>query len=163
MILARCRISGSIHNFLGPFTTQIDWSTIQRIAGFNALDMWLLFPASAIARLLPLSQRPDDVAPAWAECLSRVYGDESWRQNYRLSRQLEMFEEPGFERDRGVDGLLRIYQQNLNAFFGERFMNKSRTLRNQSRVPIFKLLFCVGNPSGIGPAKRIARPILDHI
>ena len=74
-----------------------------------------------------------------------------------------MFEEPGFERDGGVDCLLRIYQQNLNALFAERFMNKSRTVRNQSRVPIFELLFCGGNSSGIGPAKRIARHILDHI
>lgn len=149
--------------FLDPFATQVDWSTIERIAGFNALDMWLLFPTSAIARLLPLCQRPDDIVPAWAECLTRVYGDESWRDLYRRSRQLEMFKAPGFERDRGVDDLMEIYQQNLKVVFGERLMNTSRTLRNHSGTPIFELIFCVGNSSGIGPAKRIAGHILDHM
>ena len=28
--------------FLDPFATQVKWSTIERIAGFNALDTWIL-------------------------------------------------------------------------------------------------------------------------
>lgn len=80
--------------FLDPFATQVDWTTIQRIAGFNALDMWLLFPTSAIARLLPLLQRPDDIDPAWALCLTRVYGDESWRELYRFNRQRKFLKNP---------------------------------------------------------------------
>lgn len=124
--------------------------------------MWLSFPTCAMARLLPLLQRPDDIEPAWALCLTHVYEDESWRELHRLGRQLEMLDEPRFEHDRGVDGLLQTYQQNLNTLLEERFMNKSGTLRNQSRAPKFELLFCVRIPSGIGPAKRIARHILDH-
>ena len=42
--------------FLDPFATEVEWSTIETIAGFNALDTWILFPLSAIARMLPRSK-----------------------------------------------------------------------------------------------------------
>ena len=46
---------------------------------FKALDTWILFPVSAIARLLPKSKRPDDVNPKWAYRLNKAYDDENWR------------------------------------------------------------------------------------
>ena len=44
--------------FVDPFATQVEWATVQTIASFEALDMWLLFPLSAIARMLPRSRSP---------------------------------------------------------------------------------------------------------
>ena len=41
--------------FLDPFATEVEWSTIETIASFKALDTWILFPVSAIARMLPTS------------------------------------------------------------------------------------------------------------
>ena len=48
--------------FLDPFATQVQWSTIETIASFNALDTWILFPTSAVARMLPTSKKPDDIS-----------------------------------------------------------------------------------------------------
>ena len=42
--------------FLDPFATEVAWSTIEKVADFNALDTWILFPVSAIARMLPISK-----------------------------------------------------------------------------------------------------------
>ena len=149
--------------FLDPFATQVAWSTVERIAAFNALDMWILFPTSAIARMLPLTKTPDDIHPGWASRLTRVYGGQGWRRLYSASLPLDLFEaRQGNERDPGVDGLLNIYRENLKAIFDDRFMDKSRTLRNSRGGPVFELLFCVGNCNGIRPAKRIANHILDH-
>lgn len=148
--------------FLDPFATQVAWSTIERISQFNALDMWILFPTSAIARMLPRSKTPDDIHLGWATRLTRVYGDERWRHLYEPARQRSLFESERYEREPGVDGLVRTYREKLTKTFGDRFMEKSRSLRNSTGSRIFELLFCVGNRSGIRPAKRIANHILDH-
>ena len=56
-----CRWRGVL--FLDPFGAEVEWSTIEKIASFEALDTWILFPLSAIARMLPLLKMPDDIKP----------------------------------------------------------------------------------------------------
>lgn len=148
---------------MDPFATQVEWATVQTISSFGALDMWLLFPLSAIARMLPTSKKPEDIDSAWANRLTRIYGDESWRCLYQESRQQSLFGPLQEERPLGVDGLLEIYKRNLQLAFGARLLEESVTLKTASNSPLFELIFCVGSPSGIGPAKNIASHILKHI
>ena len=149
--------------FLDPFATQVHWTTIEAIAGFKALDTWILFPTSAVARMLPKSKSPEDIEEKWAARLTSVFGDESWKRLYQPPRQTSLFGEPGVERVEGVTGLLSIYKQNLKELFRERFLDKSRTLRNSKNSPLFEFIFCVGSPKGIGLAKRIAGHILEKL
>jgi len=146
--------------FLDPFATEVNWETIERISGFNALDTWLLFPASSIARILPISKRPEDVSEGWSIRLNKIFGDESWRGLYSQSRQLSFLEGNRMERDTGVEGIVTIYKRKLKGLFGERFLDESITLKNSRNSPLFEFMFCVGSPSGIGPAKRIARHLM---
>ena len=148
--------------FLDPFATQVEWSTIEAIAGFEALDTWILFPVSAIARTLPKSRRPEDVSKEWEERLNLVYGDESWKDLYRERKQGNLFEALEYERDPGVDGLVEIYKDNLRNLFGERFSNRSTAFRNSKNSPLFEFLFCAGNPNGVKIATGIAGHLLDH-
>ena len=149
--------------FLDPFATAVEWSTIKKIAGFHALDTWILFPVSAIARILPTSMLPDDISDGWSIRLTRVFGDQSWRELYHENPQRSLFGGVEHERDSGVDGLLAIYKSKLTSLFGDRFLRQSRTLKNSKNSPLFELLFCVGNPKGIRPAKNIAKHILEHL
>ena len=149
--------------FLDPFATEVEWSTLEQIAGFRALDTWILFPVSAIARMLPALRKPDDISPTWATRLTTVFGDHSWRELYRENPQGHLFEESGLMRERGVDGLLSIYKRNLERVFGDRFLVQSRPLVNSTGSRLFEFMFCVGHPKGIGLAKRIAGHILDKI
>ncbi len=41
--------------FLDPFALQVSWTTLEKIAQTQAIDMWLLFPAMAVNRMLPKS------------------------------------------------------------------------------------------------------------
>ncbi len=148
--------------FLDPFAAQVKWSTIKTIAAFNALDTWLLFPVSAIARILPRTRRPEDVSREWEARLNLVYGDESWKDLYRVRRQGNLFGEREYERNPGVDGLMEIYKKNLRNLFGERFSNRSATFTSSRNSPLFEFLFCVGHPSGVKIATKIAKHILDH-
>ncbi len=149
--------------FLDPFATEVQWSTIRTIARFNALDTWILFPVAAIARMLPRSRKPDDISPRWADRLTSIFGDESWRELYRQNPQGGLFGDSGSVRDIGVDGLVTIYKKNLRTLFGDRFLSRSRCLKTSKGSPLFELMFCVGHPNGIGPARRIARHILDRM
>ena len=149
--------------FLDPFATEVEWSTLERIAGVNALDTWILFPVSAIVRMLPASRRPDEISPKWATRLTNVFGDESWRQLYHENPQRNLFEEPGMVREKGVEGLLSIYKRNLEGLFGDRFMKQSRPLVNSNGSRLFEFMFCVGHPNGIDLAKRIAGHIVHKM
>lgn len=149
--------------FLDPFATEVEWSTIEKIARFKALDTWILFPVSAIARMLPTSRMPEDVEPKWADKLTKIFGGESWRELYNEASQGELFGNRGMERDPGVEGLISIYKRNLEHLLGSRFLQKSRTFKNSKNSVLFVFLFCVGNPRGIKPATSIARHIMEHI
>ena len=158
-----CRWRGVL--FLDQFSTEVEWSTVEKIASFEALDTWILFSSSAISRMLPLSKRPDDIEPKWAERLIKVYGDESWRNLYQEIRQMNLCGELDVEyrRNPGVDGPLNIYKKKLSSLFGERFLSKSRTLKNSKNSPLFEFIFCVGHPGGICLAKKIATDILESM
>lgn len=150
--------------FLDPFATEVEWSTIEAIASFNALDTWILCPTNALARMLPRSKNPKDISEQWVSRLNRVFGGGGWENLYRQSRQTKLFgDSPDYQRDAGVDGLIEIYKGNLSELFGPRFLRTSRTLRNSKNSPLFEFLFCVGNEQGIGPATRIAGHILERL
>ena len=149
--------------FLDPFGAQVDWDTVQAIAEYKALDTWILFPTSTIARMLPTLRIPDDISPQWANRLTKVYGNNDWRNLYRKSEQQELFEDRRTVRNPGVEGLLGIYKNRLKDLFGDRFLKKSKTFTNSRGSPLFEFMFCVGsdNPPAIVLAKNIADHLLD--
>ena len=149
--------------FLDPFATEVEWATIEKIASFKALDTWILFPTSAIARMLPKKREPDNISQKWVNRLNRIYGDESWRNLYSVNPQISLFGDEEQQRPEGIDGLIKIYKSKLDQLFGDRFLNQSRTLKNSKNSALFEFLFCVGNPKGIGPARRIAEHILKDL
>ena len=149
--------------FLDPFATQVKWSTLEKIEAFKSLDTWVLFPISALLRMLPQSRRPDEIDHKWVSRLAAVFGDEGWRNLYRERRQQDLFGPEAHEREAGIDGLLGVYKGKLSALFGNRFLQSSRTLRNSKNSPLFELLFCAGNPRGATLAKRIANHILEDL
>ena len=69
--------------FLDPFATEVEWSTIERISSFKALDTWILVPVSAIARMLQRHPKPDEIPNSWATRLTKIYGDKSWEDLYK--------------------------------------------------------------------------------
>ena len=142
--------------FLDPFGAQVEWQTIETVASFEALDAWILFPTTAIQRMLPRTKNPDDIEEGWVKRLNLVYGGEDWRGLYRPSPQRSLFGDTTPYRDPGADGLLKIYKEKLALRFGDRLLRESKPLYNSTGTVLFELLFLVGNPAGIDVAKRIA-------
>ena len=45
--------------FLDPFATQVHWRTIAAIASTQSIDLWILFPLSALTRIMPRDRQPE--------------------------------------------------------------------------------------------------------
>lgn len=151
--------------FLDPFGAQVDWATLEVIAGYKALDIWILFPTSAIARMLPESKNPNDISEQWAPTLTRVYGNESWRQLYAENSVRDLFSDSSNKSRRapGVEGLIKIYKKQLKVLLGTRFLDQSIALKNTRNSPLYEFMFCVGSDKdgAVGIAKKIAKHLLD--
>ena len=150
---------------LDPFGTQVRWTTIERIARLQMLDMWILFPVWTIERMLPRTK----IAPGnsgWLEDrLNAVYGCDAWKGLYRIETRLSLFDSHKeiAWRERGARGLTAIYKDRLLNLFGDRYLDESLPLKNSKNRVLFELMFCVGHPNGIRPAKRIAGHLIGGL
>ena len=149
--------------FLDPFATEVKWGTIEKIAALNALDTWILFPIGALSRMLPRSRHPDEISKPLVSSLTNVYGDQTWRDLYKITPQGDLFIEKEYERDKGVEGLSSIYKNKLTKLFGDRFLEKTRVFKNSRNSKIFEFIFCVGHKKGVPIAKKIAEHIVGKI
>ena len=146
--------------FLDPFATEVEWTTIAKVASSEALDTWILFPTMAVMRMLTRQGQPKKHGPI----LTRIYGNESWRDLYRPNPQYRLFGEleGQDERQKGTETLLQTYKNRLQGLYGKRFLEDTVTLRTPTNTPLFELIFCVGSPKAINVAKRIAGHIVKH-
>lgn len=147
--------------FLDPFATQVSWDTVSAVARTKKIDCWILFPLSAIARMMPGGSSPSQLLESR---LDRVFGGrEHWQGVYRESAQLSFFtKERSLERSSGSGQIAECYRKRLESAF-ERVAPTSRTLRNSKNSPMFELFFAAGNFRGAEVALRIARHILEHL
>lgn len=143
--------------FLDPYATQVSWDTVARLATTQKVDCWILFPLSAIARMMPTKEEPLERNKA---SLDRVFGGrEYWENIYEPSAQLSMLDpEPEQQRAPGAERIANAYRKRLESEF-TRVAPTPRVFRNSRNSPMFDLMFAASNPRG----SSIAVGIADHI
>lgn len=147
--------------FVDPFGMQVDWTTIAALSNTKAVDLWLLYPVSAINRLLSA----EGVRfKAWEKRLNRVFGDEGWREAcYRTKAERDLFD--GLQDKRiktaNLDSLTDYMVKKLKGVFVE-VVEHPLVLRNNNGTPLFALCFAAANPQGAAIAVRIAKHIVEH-
>ena len=76
--------------FLDPFGMQVDWNTIEQISATKAMDLWLLFPISAVNRMLTSN---GEMPESWAQKLESFFGTTNWKKRfYSEERQPSLFD-----------------------------------------------------------------------
>jgi len=65
--------------FLDPFGASVRWEAIAALGRTRAVDLWVLFPYSAINRMLVRTGRPPK---AWADRLTSVFGTPEWEHAF---------------------------------------------------------------------------------
>lgn len=152
--------------FLDPYATQVDWATLERVAGTKSIDVWYLFPFSALNRMLPKNGKYG----SWENTIDRLLGDNSWRTEfYKKDPQLSLFDlgviDGGEEEDRLVkDASLEHIKEYIISRLETTFpcvSNNPRIFKNSKESTMFLFCFAISNESVA--AQRLALRIAEHI
>lgn len=65
--------------FLDPFGACVRWEVIAALGQTRAVDLWVLFPYSAINRMLVRDSKP---RKSWAQRLTAVFGTSDWERAF---------------------------------------------------------------------------------
>lgn len=142
--------------FLDPFALQVRWETIRLIAATKAIDMWLLFPAMAVNRMLT---RSGEIESEWQKKLNVTFGSDDWKEVFYSKESPDLF---GHERiiknPNPFDVLSTLVTAQLKKEFHS-VHEEPLILKNSGNAPLFLLCFAAGHHRG-GP---IAIKIANHI
>jgi three-Cys-motif partner protein len=164
VIQALCKKRWSQHRavlFLDPYGMEVEWATIEKIAGTKAIDLWLLFPLGiGVNRLLP---RTGKIPEGWRTRLNLFLGTEDWYQVfYQEETERTLF---GDEQR-----LVKAKVETIGDYFVERLKSvfpdvapKPKILMNSANCPLYLFCFAVSspNPKARGIAMRIAKHLLE--
>ncbi len=147
--------------FLDPFATQVDWETVQRISETGSVDLWILFPLSALTRMMPKEREPDEANIA---NLNRVFGGQEWQNSlYRAEVQQTMFGDD-------ITQIIRAEQQAIVGLYLDKLRRAfpavapaPKWFLNSRKSPLFALMFAAANEKGGPTALRIANHLLNEL
>ena len=144
--------------FLDPFAMEVEWDTIQAIANTKAIDLWILFPAMAVNRLLC---RDKEIPEILCKKLDKVFGSTNWKQAfYQESPQLHLFnKDVELEKIASFESIKSYYLEKLRSVFSG-VADNPLPLKNSKDSVLFYLCFAVSNPNGKSIAINIAQHIL---
>jgi three-Cys-motif partner protein len=148
--------------FLDPFGCQVEWRTLQHIADTKAIDVWYLFPAGWINRMLV--RDPAKIDPAWARRISLCLGTNQWRSEfYAEALGKDLFGETQTTRQAGPSAVERYFMKRLAELFPATADDCIRLI-NGTNSHMFSLCFAIANPSrdAIQRAKDIANHLIKQ-
>lgn len=147
--------------FLDPFATEVKWSTVEAVAKSKKCDVLLMFPASAVRRML---RRVGEPEARLIQRLDEVFGTRSWKDDlYHIPEDPVLSDEFAWlESDKGFEAIVRYYRDRLRAVY-ERVVPLDFPLRWDQMRPstqLFELMFAASNPSGAKLATDVAESIM---
>lgn len=153
--------------FLDPYATQVNWTTLENVAKTKSIDVWYLFPFSALERMLPKNGKYEK----WEDCIDRLLGDSGWQTEfYKKDPQLTLFDmfsdeaglndEERLVKDANPDHIRDYIISRLETIF-PCVSKHPRIFRNSRRSPMFLFCFAISNESP--NAQKLALRIADHI
>ena len=155
--------------FLDPYATQVNWATLENVAQTKSIDVWYLFPFSALERMLPKNGKYDK----WEDCIDRLLGDSGWRKEfYKKDPQMTLFDlfpDPGqsdgerMVKDANPDHIKEYILSRLGTIF-PCVSKHAWIFRNSRNSPMFLFCFAIASesPKAQGLALRMADYILKN-
>lgn len=145
--------------FLDPFGAAVEWKVISALAKTRAVDLWILFPYSAVNRMLMRNRKPQG---ALAERLTRVFGTGDWERSFYSSRKSPSLLSPTHpvEEDyKSVDHheIIDFFLARLGKEFAA--VAEPKLLHNSKGSLLFLLIFAAGNRASATTGIKIANSI----
>lgn len=153
--------------FLDPYGMQVEWNTLREIAQTEIVDVWYLFPLSALYRQATRSAAAMDDDKAAA--LTRIFGTDEWRDAfYSEAPQQSLFGPVPDVRTAEVPEMLAWVKKRLETIFPgvlEPQLLRQMTESGKPGAPLFALFFAVSNPAPKAKALalRIAKGVFESM
>ena len=142
--------------FLDPFSMDAEWSTIERIAETQALEIFMNFPVMALNRTA-LPNDPNALTEAQIERMNRFWGSSDWRGDIYAEVQT-LFAEPVEMKIRRTTGrrLGRLFRERLKEVFP--YVTRPLVMTNSRNAPLYCLMLAGHNEKGA----KIVRDIFQR-
>ena len=143
--------------FLDPYAMQLSWECLERISNTKALDVWYLFPFSAVNRNL---NRNKKIHEANKKIISKILGTDDWEEAiYKESDQMTLFDQVDYEKE-DTQGIKNYILDRLRSVFPT-VSDNAVLLKNAKNSPYFLLCFAGSNPSQ--KAKSLSLKVADYL
>jgi three-Cys-motif partner protein len=128
----------------------------------KAVDLWILFPYSAINRMLIKDRKPPK---AWSERLTRIFGTDKWEKEFYSSTLWQSLLEPSQDMEQVCK---TADETKITKFFIEQLRNEFVAVAHpgflyNSKGLLFVLLFAAGNEKGAKAGVKIANDLMRDI
>lgn len=149
--------------FLDPFGASVKWEAIAALGGTRAVDLWVLFPYSAINRMLVRRGKP---RKTWADRLTSVFGTTEWENSFyssttfpSLLESTEVIESVHKSANHRVitDFFVRRLKQEFVA------VSDPFPMHNSNGSLMFMLFFAAGNEHSAKVGLKIANSIIGRL
>lgn len=146
--------------FLDPFGTAVTWEAIRALGRTRAVDLWILFPYSAINRMLVRNRKPPR---PWADRLTSVLGTADWEGAFYSATAYRSLLDP----TQLVESVHKtVTYREITDFFVRRleteFVAVSKPLPLlSSKSLLFVLFFAAGNERSANTGLKIANSIIS--
>lgn len=147
--------------FLDPYGMTVRWDTLQKVAATKALDVWYLFPLSAVYRQAAIDFNKVDEGKTAA--LDSVLGTKEWRTLfYSESQQKSLLDDAksSARRTAGPAEITSFVHARLCEIF-KGWVSAPIMLPERGGPPMFALFFAVSNPAD--PAVKLSKKAADHL
>lgn len=148
--------------FIDPYAVSFNKQLLQEVAHTYALDVWILFPLSAVIRMM--SVKNSKQGSTLHKRLDDFFGSHEWFDRlYAPVRQASLFEsaEDIYEREKGYRDLLAYVEGWLKEIFGSDSVLPPLVLKTSNATPLFALFSAISSNSN--SAIRVWKPIAKHI
>jgi len=135
--------------FLDPYSTQLDWDTLRYVAASKKIDLWMLFPISALTRMTPRDHAK--IRPEWSGTITRLLGTDEW-ENALYKPDVMQVTGDFFDDTDEAESAERLNVDELEGWITKRlretfcYVAKPYRLTNKNS-PLFTFYFAVSNPN----------------
>jgi three-Cys-motif partner protein len=146
--------------FVDPCGPETNWDMLRAIAATKALDMFWLFPLSAVYRNAPHDHAA--LTPEKRAMVSKCLGCKDWEDSfYGVSKSVmrDLFPDAPKVRHVEIENIEAFVLTKLREIFPH--VETPARLLGSTRAPLFNLFFAMANPSPA--AKKVASPIARHL
>jgi len=146
--------------FLDPFGASVKWEVIEALGRTRAVDLWVLFPYSAINRMLVRDRKPPR---AWSQRLTTVFGTRDWEAKFYSTTAFQSLLNPrqtleSVHKSADHRVITDFYVRRLEKEFEA--VSRPFPLHNSSGSLMFILFFAAGNEHSARTGLKIANEVI---